>query len=165
MKMKAIANYIKKQPGIKKVYLLNQDCATASSGRTMAGRWWAWHAPDVQFVGETLHPIGRVKGFAPYLAKIRRAARADPSSPATGARTWCCCSRRRATRATTCATSTTAQARSWHGAGGVAGQAGVADLVAEWHPGRPKHPTVDALAKAQYKAKTGKGISWRRASR
>ena len=61
MKMKAIANYVKKQPDIQKVYLLNQDYAHgkqwAHYGREMVGLT----RPDVQFVGETLHPIGRVK--------------------------------------------------------------------------------------------------------
>ena len=69
MKMKAIANYIKKQPDIKKVYLLNQDYAHgkqwAHYGREMVGL----ARPDIQFVGEALHPIGRVKDLAPYLAK------------------------------------------------------------------------------------------------
>ena len=69
MKMKAIANYIKKQPDIKKVYLLNQDYAHgkqwAHYGREMVGL----ARPDIQCVGEALHPIGRVKDLAPYLAK------------------------------------------------------------------------------------------------
>jgi len=71
MKMKAIANYVKKQSDIKKVYLLNQDYAHgkqwAHYGRELVGL----ARPDIQFTGETLHPIGRVKDFAPYLAKIK----------------------------------------------------------------------------------------------
>ena len=72
MKMKALANYIKKTPDVKKVYLLNQDYAHgkqwASYGRQLVGL----ARPDVQFVGETLHPIGRVKDFSPYIANIKQ---------------------------------------------------------------------------------------------
>src|SRR6185369_14965801 len=32
--------------------------------------------PDIQIVGDDLHPIGKVKDFAPYVAKVK-AARAD----------------------------------------------------------------------------------------
>ena len=32
--------------------------------------------PDIEIVGEDLHPLGKVKDFAPYVAKMR-AARAD----------------------------------------------------------------------------------------
>ncbi len=71
MKMKAIANYIKKQPDIRKVYLLNQDYAHgkqwAHYGREMVGL----ARPDIQFVGEALHPIGRVKDFSPYVSRVK----------------------------------------------------------------------------------------------
>jgi len=71
MKMKAIANYIKKQGDIHNVYLFNQDYAH--------GRQWSRYGrelvglarPDVKFVGDDFHPVGRVKDFAPYVAKIK----------------------------------------------------------------------------------------------
>jgi len=140
MKMKAIANYIKKQPDIKKVYLLNQDYAHgkqwAHYGREMVGL----ARPDIQFVGEALHPIGRVKDFAPYLAKVKSS---EADSVITG--NW------------GAGHDTAAQGRGrcglqpallqpqrglhpGHGAGGVAGQARPADLGGRMAPRPGRHP-------------------------
>jgi branched-chain amino acid transport system substrate-binding protein len=71
MKMQALANYMSAQKGIKKVYLINQDYAfghaVAKAARAMLGD----KRPDVQIVGDDLHPLGKVKDFAPYVAKIK----------------------------------------------------------------------------------------------
>ncbi|MDM0055629.1 branched-chain amino acid ABC transporter substrate-binding protein [Variovorax fucosicus] len=155
MKMKAIANYIKKTPDVKKVYLLNQDYAHgkqwASYGRQMVGL----ARPDVQFVGEALHPIGRVKDFSPYLANIKQSG-AD--SVITG--NW----GQDMTLLLKAAGDAGYNLRYFnHSAGSVPGtvlavsQARMGQLtwVAEWHPGQADVPKVDALAKA-YKAKTQK---------
>jgi branched-chain amino acid transport system substrate-binding protein len=155
MKMKAIANTIKKTPEIKKVYLLNQDYAHgkqwASYGRQLVGL----ARPDIQFVGETLHPIGRVKDFAPYVANIKQSG-AD--SVITG--NW----GQDMTLLLKAAGDAGYNLRYFnHSAGSVPGtvlavsQAKVGQLtwVAEWHPGQADSPKADALAKA-YKARTGK---------
>jgi ABC-type branched-subunit amino acid transport system substrate-binding protein len=155
MKMKAIANYIKKTPEIGKIYLLNQDYAHgkqwARYGRQMVGL----ARPDIQFVGETLHPIGRVKDFAPYLANIRQSG-AD--SVITG--NW----GQDLTLLLKAAGDGGYNLHYFnHSAGAVPGtviamaQAKVGQLtwVAEWHPGQADVPKVDALAKS-YKARTGK---------
>lgn len=155
MKMKALANYIKKTPDIKKVYLLNQDYAHgkqwASYGRQMVGL----ARPDIQFVGETFHQIGRVKDFSPYIANIKQSG-AD--SVITG--NW----GQDMTLLLKAAGDAGYNLRYFnHSAGAVPGtvtavsQAKLGQLtwVAEWHPGEADSPKVDALAKA-YKAKTGK---------
>ncbi|MDP9931535.1 branched-chain amino acid ABC transporter substrate-binding protein [Variovorax paradoxus] len=155
MKMKALANYIKKTPDVKKVYLLNQDYAHgkqwASYGRQLVGL----ARPDVQFVGETLHLIGRVKDFSPYIANIKQSG-AD--SVITG--NW----GQDMTLLLKAAGDAGYNLRYFnHSAGSVPGtvlavsQAKLGQLtwVAEWHPGQANTPRVDALAKA-YKAKTGK---------
>jgi len=155
MKMKALANYIKKTPDVKKVYLLNQDYAHgkqwASYGRQMVGL----ARPDVQFVGEALHPIGRVKDFAPYIANIRQSG-AD--SVITG--NW----GQDMTLLLKAAGDAGYNLRYFnHSAGSVPGtvtavsqaKTGQLTWVAEWHPGQADTPKADALAKA-YKAKTGK---------
>ena len=155
MKMKALANYIKKTPDVKKVYLLNQDYAHgkqwASYGRQLVGL----ARPDIQFVGEALHPIGRVKDFAPYLANIKQSG-AD--SVITG--NW----GQDMTLLLKAAGDAGYNLRYFnHSAGSIPGtvlavsQAGLGQLtwVAEWHPGQAGTPRVDALAKA-YKTKTGK---------
>ena len=155
MKMKAIANYIKKQADVKNVFLFNQDYAH--------GRQWAKYGqelvglarPDVKFVGSDLHPIGRVKDFSPYVSKIKT----------TGADTlitgnW----GQDMTLLLKAAGDAGYSLRYFnHSAGAVPGtvlavsQSKVARLtwVAEWHPGQEGMPRVDALAKS-YKAKTGK---------
>ncbi|HSV51691.1 MAG TPA: branched-chain amino acid ABC transporter substrate-binding protein [Burkholderiaceae bacterium] len=155
MKMKAIANYIKKQADVKNVFLFNQDYAH--------GRQWAKYGqelvglarPDVKFVGSDLHPIGRVKDFAPYVSKIKT----------TGADTlitgnW----GQDMTLLLKAAGDAGYSLRYFnHSAGAVPGtvlavsQSKVARLtwVAEWHPGQEGMPRVDALANS-YKAKTGK---------
>ena len=155
MKMKALANYIKKTPDVKKVYLLNQDYAHgkqwASYGRQLVGL----ARPDIQFVGETLHPIGRVKDFSPYIANVKQSG-AD--SVITG--NW----GQDMTLLLKAAGDAGYNLRYFnHSAGSVPGtvtavsQARLGQLtwVAEWHPGEADTPKVDALAKA-YKAKTGK---------
>lgn len=155
MKIKALANYIKKTPDVKKVYLLNQDYAHgkqwASYGRQLVGL----ARPDVQFVGETLHPIGRVKDFSPYIANIKQSG-AD--SVITG--NW----GQDMTLLLKAAGDAGYNLRYFnHSAGSVPGtvlavsQAKLGQLtwVAEWHPGQADTPRADALAKA-YKAKTGK---------
>ncbi|WP_295527969.1 branched-chain amino acid ABC transporter substrate-binding protein [uncultured Pseudacidovorax sp.] len=155
MKMKALANFIKKTPDVKKVYLLNQDYAHgkqwASYGKQLVGL----ARPDVQFVGEALHPIGRVKDFAPYVANIK-ASGAD--SVITG--NW----GQDMTLLLKAAGDAGYNLRYFnHSAGSVPGtvlavsQAKLGQLtwVAEWHPGQADSPRVDALAKA-YKTKMGK---------
>lgn len=71
MKMQALTSYMAQQKAIKKVYLINQDYsfghAVAKSARTML----AAKRPDIEIVGEDLHPLGRVKDFSPYVGKIR----------------------------------------------------------------------------------------------
>ena len=154
MKMQATANYIKTQSTIHKIYLLNQDYAHgkqwAAYGRQMVGA----ARPDIQFVGEALHPIGRVKDFAPYISNIRQAG-AD--AVITG--NW----GPDLTLLVKAGAEAGAKLRYFnHSAGGMPGtvqamaQAGQGELtwVAEWHPGPPGTPKADALAKA-YKAKTG----------
>ena len=72
MKMESLTTYMATQKNIKKVYLLNQDYsfgqAVKKAAREMLGR----KRPDVQIVGDDLHPLGQVKDFAPYIAKIKQ---------------------------------------------------------------------------------------------
>jgi branched-chain amino acid transport system substrate-binding protein len=71
-KMEALSTYMKDSKDIKKVYLINQNysfgLAVANAAKEMLGR----KRPDVQIAGEDLHPIGQVKDFSPYIAKIKQ---------------------------------------------------------------------------------------------
>jgi len=71
MKMAGLTDAIKANPKAKKVYLINQDYAHGHQVAKGAKEQLAAKRPDIQIVGEDLHPIGRVKDFAPYAAKIR----------------------------------------------------------------------------------------------
>lgn len=155
MKMKALANTIKRLPDIHKVYLLNQDYAH--------GRQWARYGqelvglarPDIQFVGSDFHPIGRVKDFAPYVTKVKQSG-ADAVISGNWGQDMSLLLR--------AAGDAGMNLRYFnHSAGSVPGTVTAVSLakmgqltwVAEWHPGQADSPKVDALAKS-FKAKTGK---------
>ncbi|KPF93155.1 branched-chain amino acid ABC transporter substrate-binding protein [Rhodopseudomonas palustris] len=71
IKMEALTNYMKDVPAIKKVYLINQDYSFGQSVRTQARAMLAKKRPDIQIVGDELHPLLKISDFAPYVAKIK----------------------------------------------------------------------------------------------
>ncbi|MFV0679049.1 branched-chain amino acid ABC transporter substrate-binding protein [Ottowia sp.] len=71
MKMEAIANFIKEMPEVKKVYLLNQDYSHGHQVAKYAKESLKRLRPDIQIAGEDLHPLAKVRDFAPYIAKIK----------------------------------------------------------------------------------------------
>jgi branched-chain amino acid transport system substrate-binding protein len=73
MRMDALADVIAADKSVKKVYLLNQDYNFGHDVSTLARAALARQRPDIAVVGDEFHPIGRVKDFAPYIAKIRAA--------------------------------------------------------------------------------------------
>jgi branched-chain amino acid transport system substrate-binding protein len=70
MKMAALVSYMATQKKIKKVYLFNQDYSFGQAVAKAAREMLAKKRPDIQIVGDDLHPLGKVKDFAPYIAKI-----------------------------------------------------------------------------------------------
>ncbi len=73
MKMEALTSYMKDQKEIKKLYLINQDYAFGHSVEKAGEEYMKVKRPDVQVVGKDRHPLGQVKDFAPYVAKIKAA--------------------------------------------------------------------------------------------
>jgi len=71
IKMEAFTNYMKTRPGIKKVYLINQDYSFGQSVRAEARKMVAEKRPDITIVGDELHPLLKITDFAPYVAKIK----------------------------------------------------------------------------------------------
>jgi branched-chain amino acid transport system substrate-binding protein len=53
------------------VYLIGQDYSFGQHVLKMARQTINASRPDIQLVGEELHPLGRVKDFLPYAAKIK----------------------------------------------------------------------------------------------
>lgn len=72
MKMEALTTFMKDQPKVKKVFLINQNYSHGQQVAKFFKEGIARKRPDVQIVGEDLHPLGQVKDFAPYVAKIKQ---------------------------------------------------------------------------------------------
>ena len=71
MKIQAFTDAMARDEKVHKVYQINQDY---SAGQLMSRETRAMLArkrPDVQIVGDELHPLGKVKDFAPYISKIK----------------------------------------------------------------------------------------------
>ena len=71
MKMESLTTYMAGQKNIKKVYLLNQDYSFGHAVKKAAREMLSRKRPDVQIVGDDLHPLGKVTDFSPYIAKIK----------------------------------------------------------------------------------------------
>ena len=71
MRMQVLTEVIKNDTHANNVYLIGQDYSFGrrvnKSARSMLGS----KRPDIHIVGEDLHPIGKIKDFAPYAAKIK----------------------------------------------------------------------------------------------
>ena len=71
IKMEALTNYMKSASGIKKLYLINQDYSFGESVRSAAKTMLKAKRPDIEIVGDELHPLLKITDFAPYVAKIK----------------------------------------------------------------------------------------------
>ena len=71
MKMEALSTFIKDMPEVKKIYLLNQNYSHGQQVVKYAKETLSRKRPDIQLVGEDLHPLAQVRDFAPYIAKIK----------------------------------------------------------------------------------------------
>jgi branched-chain amino acid transport system substrate-binding protein len=72
-KMEALTSFMKDQPSVKKVFLLNQNYSHGQQVSKYFKDAMARKRPEVQIVGDDLHPLGQVKDFAPYVAKMKQA--------------------------------------------------------------------------------------------
>jgi branched-chain amino acid transport system substrate-binding protein len=71
MKMEAMSSFMKDQKDIQKVYILGQNYSHGVQVAKYAKETLARKRPDIQIVGEDLHPLAQVRDFAPYIAKIK----------------------------------------------------------------------------------------------
>ena len=72
MKMEAMTTFIKDHPEVQKVYLINQNYSHGHQVSKYAKENLKRKRPDVQIVGDDLHPLAQVRDFAPYIAKIKQ---------------------------------------------------------------------------------------------
>lgn len=71
MRMAALMAVLKDDKGVTSAYLLGQDYSFGQAVLREAKRQIGLQRPDVTIVGNELHPLGRVKDFLPYAAKIK----------------------------------------------------------------------------------------------
>ncbi len=71
IKMAALTNFMKDRPNIKKIYLINQDYSFGQAVRTQARAMLKAKRPDIEIVGDEVHPLLKVTDFSPYIAKIK----------------------------------------------------------------------------------------------
>ncbi|RZL48646.1 MAG: branched-chain amino acid ABC transporter substrate-binding protein [Variovorax sp.] len=70
MRVTALMQLVKDDAALKRVYLIGQDYSFGQAVLRESKRQLATLRPDVQVVGDELHPLGRVKDFSPYASKI-----------------------------------------------------------------------------------------------
>ncbi|MFN3733877.1 branched-chain amino acid ABC transporter substrate-binding protein [Comamonas testosteroni] len=72
MRMAALMEVIKDDKAVHSAYLIGQDYSFGQAVLREARRQLGMQRPDVRIVGDELHPVGRVKDFAPYAVKIQQ---------------------------------------------------------------------------------------------
>ncbi len=73
MRMAALMEVLADDPRAQRVYLINQDYSFGREVASSARELLSQRRPGVQIVGDELHPLGRIRDFAPYAAKIKAA--------------------------------------------------------------------------------------------
>jgi branched-chain amino acid transport system substrate-binding protein len=71
MRMTALMSVLREDRSVKSVYLIGQDYSFGQAVAREARRQLASQRPDVRIVGDELHPMLRIKDFAPYATKIK----------------------------------------------------------------------------------------------
>ena len=71
MRMAALMQVIRDDQALKSVYLIGQDYSFGQSVLREAKNQLGLQRPDIRIAGEELHPMLRIKDFAPYMAKIK----------------------------------------------------------------------------------------------
>ncbi len=71
MKMEAMTSFMVDKKDIQKVYILGQNYSHGVQVAKYAKETLGRKRPDIQIVGEDLHPLAQVRDFAPYIAKIK----------------------------------------------------------------------------------------------
>lgn len=72
MRLKALFEVLKQDTAIQKIYLVGQDYSFGHYVVKRSREMIAQVRPDIEIVGEALHPLGMVKDFMPYAAKIKQ---------------------------------------------------------------------------------------------
>lgn len=71
MRMHALTEVVRDDAKAKRIYLIGQDYSFGRQIAKAARAQLGAKRSDIEIVGDELHPIGKIKDFAPYIAKIR----------------------------------------------------------------------------------------------
>lgn len=71
MRLAALTDELREDASIKKLYLIGQDYSFGQHVLKQGREMLAAKRPDIEIVGDELHPVGRVKDFMPYVTKIK----------------------------------------------------------------------------------------------
>ena len=71
MRMAALMEVLKEDRAVKSVYLIGQDYSFGQAVLREGRRQISLQRPDMQIVGDELHPMARIKDFLPYANKIK----------------------------------------------------------------------------------------------
>jgi branched-chain amino acid transport system substrate-binding protein len=71
MRLAALTDALRDERSVQRVYLVGQDYSFGQQVLKQARLLIGTKRPDMQIVGDELHPMGRVKDFVPYATKIK----------------------------------------------------------------------------------------------
>lgn len=71
MRLAALVDVLRDDTATRRLYLIGQDYSFGQHVARKAREMVAASRPDIEIVGDELHPLGRVQDFLPYAAKIR----------------------------------------------------------------------------------------------
>ena len=71
MRLAALTDALRDDVDVQRLYLFGQDYSFGQQVARTARTMLAAKRPDIDIVGDELHPLGRVKDFLPYAAKIK----------------------------------------------------------------------------------------------
>jgi branched-chain amino acid transport system substrate-binding protein len=71
MRLAALTDQLADDSGVQRIYLIGQDYSFGQHVLKKGREMIAAKRPDMQIVGDELHPVGRVKDFIPYATKIK----------------------------------------------------------------------------------------------
>ncbi len=72
MRMAALMQVLKDDKSLKRIYLIGQDYSFGQAVLREGKKQLDLQRPDIQIVGDELHPMARVKDFLPYAVKIKQ---------------------------------------------------------------------------------------------
>jgi branched-chain amino acid transport system substrate-binding protein len=71
MRLAALTDALRDDRAVQRLFLIGQDYSFGQHVLKTARAMVAAKRPDIEVVGDELHPLGRVKDFLPYAAKIK----------------------------------------------------------------------------------------------